>query len=90
MADAVEAARQEMEQEAADEFLGTECHDALALTIVTSVILVAEGNTCLVEGEQPTVRDGDPVRIAREIGKYRFRSSERRLGIDHPALAAGW
>ncbi len=51
MADAVEAARQEMEQEAADEFLSTEGHDALALTIIAPVVLVAEGDTRIVEGE---------------------------------------
>ena len=65
-----------------------ERHDALALDTVAAIVLVAEGDVSLVEGEQAAVRDGDPVGIARQIGQYRLRPGEGRLGIDHPALAA--
>ncbi len=61
--------------------VGTERHDALPLRAIAAIILVAEGDARLVEGEQPPVRDGDAVRIAREIGQHRFGAGERRLGV---------
>ena len=44
MPDAVEPARQNVEQEAADELVGGERHDALAVGPVTAIILVAESD----------------------------------------------
>ena len=67
MPDAVKAAWQDVEQEAADELVRRERHDALPLGTVATVVLVAEGDAGLVERNQTSVRDGDPVGIAREI-----------------------
>src|SRR5271166_2374749 len=86
MPDAVKAAWQDMEQEAADELVRRERHDALPLGTIAAVVLVAEGDAGFVEGEQPPVRDGDAVGIAREIGEYGLGAGERRLGIDHEPL----
>jgi hypothetical protein len=86
--DAVEPAWQKMEQEAADELVGAERHDALPVRAIAAIILVAESDAGLVEGEQPPVRDGDAVSITREIGEHCFRAGEGRLGINHPALMA--
>ena len=36
--------------------------------------------------QQTPVGDGDPVGIARKIGKYSLGAGERRLGIDHEPL----
>jgi hypothetical protein len=63
----VEPGRQKVEQEAADELVGAERHDALAVCAIAAIILVAEGDAGRVEGEQPPVRDGDAVGVAREI-----------------------
>jgi hypothetical protein len=78
----MEAARQDMEQEATDELVG----GLLPVCAVATIILVAEGDAALVEGDQTAVRDGDPVGVAGEIGQHRFRPGEGRLGLDHPAL----
>ena len=86
MADAVEAMWQNMEQEAADELVRREGHDALPPGTVTAVVLVAEGDAGLVERDQAPVGDGDPVSIAREIGEHRLGAGERWLGIDHEPL----
>ena len=67
---------------------GVERHDALAVGAIAAIILVAEGDAGLVEGEQPSVRDGDAVGIAREVGEHRFGPGEGRLGVDHPAFLA--
>jgi hypothetical protein len=50
MADAMEAARQDMDQEPADELVGAERHDLLAIRLGATVILVAGGDAVLVEG----------------------------------------
>ena len=51
MPDTMEATRQDMEQEAADELLDRERHDLLPVRAVTAVVLVAEGDAALVEGD---------------------------------------
>lgn len=86
VADAVEPAWQDMEQKAADELVCGKRHLALPLWPVTAIVLEAEGYTLFIERDQPSVRDGDAVSVAREIGEYCFRSSERRLGVNDPTL----
>ena len=86
MTDAVEPGRQNVEQEAADELVGRECHDPLASGAIVAIILAAEGDAGFVETYQPLVRDGDAVGIAGEICEHCFGAGEGRLGVDHPAL----
>ena len=86
MADAVKAARQDVEQEPADELVGGERHELLPVGSVATVVLVAEGDAGLVEGDQAAVRDGDPVGLARQVGEHRLGTCEGRLGVDGPAL----
>ena len=90
VADAVEPARQAVQQEAADELVGAERHDLLPVWCGTAIVLVAERDPMLVEPQEATVRDGDPVSVAREIGEHGFGTGEGRLGVDHPALFAHW
>jgi hypothetical protein len=85
--DAVEPGRQKVEQEAADELVGGECHDALAGRAIAAIIVLAERDAGLVESKQPPVRDGDPVGLAREVGEHRFGAGEGRLGVDCPVVA---
>src|SRR5258708_37889267 len=56
MADAVEATWQDMEQEAADELVRCERHDALPLRTIAAVVFVAEGDAGFVECNQALVR----------------------------------
>ena len=53
-----------------------------------TVIAPAEGHARVIDADQPTVGDGDPVGVAAEIGEDMFGRTERRLGIDDPVLAA--
>jgi hypothetical protein len=71
-----------MQQEAADTFVGVECHglDTIALTPVA----VGEADPAGTHVEEPVVRDGDAMRIAAHIGQDVSRASEGRLGIDDP------
>ena len=83
----MEAARQDMEQEASDELVGRQRHDLLAIRAVTTVVLVPEGDVALIEGDQPSVRDRDPMRVSRQIGEDRLRPGKWRLGVDYPGLS---
>ena len=55
---------QNVKQEATDELVDGKLHDLLAIRAIAAIILVAEG-AGLVEGNQPPVRDGDAMSVAR-------------------------
>ena len=79
VANAMEPARQDVKQEAADELVDAERHDLLAVCAMAAIILVAEGDAGLVESEQPPVRDRDSMSIAREIGEHGVWAGEGGL-----------
>src|SRR5215208_72294 len=92
VADAVEAVGQDVKQEAADELVGREGHALDPLTawyaIPSPVVFPAERHATVVEGEQPAVRDRDPVGVAGQIGEHGPRPREGPLGVDDPLRAA--
>src|SRR6266404_6184287 len=55
VADAMEALRQDVAEEAADELVGCEGHELVARTAVGTIVLVLEGNAAPVAGDQPAV-----------------------------------
>src|SRR5665213_4304160 len=73
-----------MEQEAPDELVGGKRHDALALFALAAIILETEADAFFVERDQSPVRDGDAMRVPRQISEHGFGAAGRRLGIDHP------
>ena len=81
-----EAGGQDMEQEAADELDRIQAHDAAAVAMPR--VPPAEAHLAVVEAQQPSVGDGDAMRVSGQILQYMFRSTERRLGVDHPLSAA--
>src|SRR3546814_9152577 len=82
MADAVEAVRQGVQQEASDELVGVEGHDpGLA---VAAIVAPSEGDLAVGDADQPGVGDRDPMRVAAEIGQDLGGAAERRLGVNHP------
>src|SRR3546814_9907420 len=86
VADAVESARQGVEQEAANELVSGQRHDLLAVGAALAIIFISEGDPGLIEAEEAAVRYRNAVGVARQIGEHRPGPGERRLGIDHPAL----
>jgi len=78
VADAMKPLRQNVEQEAPDELVGAERHRAVPCLAVAAVIFVAEGHAALVESNETTVRDGDAMGVAGEIGEHCFRPGEGR------------
>src|SRR4051812_11996724 len=66
VADAVEAVREDMDQEPADKLIGGQGHRAVMA--VLPVVLPAEADLAVVDGDQPAVRDSDAVGVAPNIG----------------------
>ena len=85
VADAHEAARQQVKQEATQELIDRQSHDPLL--IVMNGISPSESNVAVSEGKQAVVGDGDAMGVSAEIAQHVFRAAEGRLGIDDPVLA---
>src|SRR3954466_2857834 len=83
VADAVEAVGQDVQQEAADELVRRERHGldprAALRAVPGAVVLPAERDTAIVEGDEAAVRDRDPMRVARQVGEHGLRSGEGAL-----------
>jgi hypothetical protein len=87
-ADANKAARQDMEQETAQELLRTERHDFLLIPV--SIILPAESNLILLESYEAVVSDGHAMGVAGKVAEHMMRTTKGWLGIDDPVLAEEW
>ena len=84
VANAHEAARQQVKQEATQELVDRQSHDPLP--VVVSGISPSESNAAISEGKQPVVGDGDAMGIGAEIAQHVLQATEGRLGIDGPVL----
>lgn len=77
MADAVETARQDMDQESADELWCGKAHDLLAIAVLDAIILPTESDGVGIRADQAVVRDRHPFgysgsgRQARPLGRQR-------------------
>ena len=64
VADAMEAPRQDVDEETADELIGRKGHDLLPIAAFGAVVFPFEGHAGIVEGDQPTVGDCHAVSVA--------------------------
>ena len=85
MANTNEAARQDMKQETAEKLIGTKRHEAFLIAV--NRVSEAERDLFTVEGDQPVIRDGNPMRISTEVTEHLIGPAERWLAVDHPAVA---
>ncbi len=90
MTDAMKAVGQDVQQEAADELVRIECHDAVTGLAVLTVIFPFEADTFAVEGDEAGIGDSDTMGIAGEIGEHLIWAGEGAFGVDHPIDAAEW
>ena len=65
MSDPLEAVRQDMQQEAAQEFHGVEGHRAEPVSAL--IVFPPEGHLAILQGYEPLVGDGDAVGITGEV-----------------------
>ena len=82
VADAMEAGRQDVEEEPAHELVGLERHHLAAAFL--PVILPEEADGVVGHGDEAAVGDGDAMGVATEIGQHLLGAAEGRLGVDHP------
>ena len=79
-ANPMEAVRQNVKQQAADEFTRLERHDLPGATAIRA----AEADAIPIHIQQPIVGDRDTMRVARKIGQDALGPSEGALRIDDP------
>jgi hypothetical protein len=82
VANADEAAGDDMEQEPADELLGVERHDFDAIAV--GVVLPAEADDAVGEAEEAVVGDRHAVGIAPQVFEHVFGAGEGALGVHDP------
>src|ERR1700690_594999 len=85
MADAHESLREQMQQEAAQEFIERERQQLLL--VVVSGITPAKSDLAIRQGNQAMVGDRYAMRVTTEIAQHIRRASKRRFRIDHPILS---
>ena len=86
---AVEAAREHMQEDAPDELRRGQGHGLLTRCVGTAVVGVAEPDLPRVEGEEPLVGDGDPMRVPTAVIEHLVGPGEGWLGVDHPVGLPG-
>ena len=88
VADAHEAWRQEVEQEATQKLLDRKGHQALLVAV--SGVSPAEGNLDTLQRDEAVIGNGDTMGIAAEIAENMFWTTEGRFAVDHPVPAEQW
>ena len=83
VSDAVEAFGQDVDQEAADELIDIKGQGLMA-NGVAAIVLVPEGDTTPVIGDEAGVGEGDAVGIAAEVLEYGIGAGERWFDMDVP------
>ena len=85
VAQALEASREDMQQEAPDELGHREDHhlDSIALPVIAP----AEMHHVVLDGHETLIADRNPMRIAPEIRHHLLGASKGWLSIDDPVLA---
>jgi hypothetical protein len=84
VADADQALRQNVDQEAAQELIGGDRHDFLLAAL--RIVSPAKRDPIILERNQSMVGDGDAVRVTGEIVQNMLGTAEGWLGIDDPVL----
>jgi hypothetical protein len=85
VADAHETGGKHVEQEAAQELLDRQGHQALLVAV--GGVSPAEGNLVPREGDQAVIGDRHTMGIAAEVTEYMFGTPEGRFAVDHPVVA---
>jgi len=88
--DAVEAVRQDLDQEAANKLRRGQPHHLLPVARFDAVILPAESDGLGIGADQARIRDRDPVGVSAQVSQHRLRAAERWLGVDYPFGFAEW
>ena len=83
VADADEATRQHMQQEATQEFIDRQSQESLLVFV--SGVSPAERDLVLQEGNETVIGNRNAMGVGAEVTKHLIGSTERRLAVDHPS-----
>ena len=84
VADAHEAAWQQVEKEAAKELFDRQGDEPLLVAV--SRVSPTESNVALGESNQPAVGNGNAMSVSAQISQHMFWPSEGPLGVDDPIV----
>ena len=84
VADANQAAGQDVKQEAAQELISGNGHDLLLAAV--GIISPAEGDAIVLEGHEAMVGNGDAMSVASQVVENMFGAAEGWLSVDDPIL----
>ena len=84
MPDLDKPGRQHVHQEPTDELAGLECHQLLG--VVIGRVAPAECDLIIFNSDEPSVGDGNAVRVICQILEHVLRAAEGTLDADHPFL----
>jgi hypothetical protein len=84
MPNALEAVRQDVEEEAADEFGDLQSYDLALLRASFPIDFRSESDVRLVEIDQAIITDCNAMAVPSEIGQYLPGTTPSLFGIDHP------
>ena len=79
-----EAAGEHMPEEAADTFVGVECHGLSPIALTT--VPVGKADPPIADIKDAVIRDGHTMGIAADIVQDMRRACEGCLGVDHPLV----
>ena len=85
--DAHKAVRQDVKQEAADEFMGPK-RDRRFQPSLSFSISITQGDLTVLDRKDALVGQRDAVGVAAEVIKHGLWRAERLFGVDHPVLLA--
>jgi hypothetical protein len=83
VADADEAAREHMQQEATQEFIDGQRQESPF--ILVSGVSPAERDLVIQEGNEPVIGNRNAMSVSAEIAQRLVGPTERRLAVDHPS-----
>ena len=84
MPDLDKPGRQHVNQEPTDELDRLECHQLLG--VVVGRVAPAERDLAILNRDEPSVGDGNAVRVIGQILEHVLRAAEGRLDAEHPFL----
>ncbi len=84
VADAHKTARQQVQEEAAQERFDWQSHEPFLVAM--GGVAPAKGDVALGESNQPAVGNGDAMSVSAEIAQHVFWAAKRPFGVDNPVV----
>ena len=84
VADAHKTARQQVQEEAAQELFDRQSHEPFLVAV--SGVAPAKGDVSVGKSNQPAVGNGDAMSVSAEIAQHMFWPAERPFGVHNPVV----